>query len=151
MEGFGKFTNRARKVLTYAQDEAQRFNHSYIDTEHLLLALVREGDSTAARVLETMGVELAKVRTAVEFLIGRGVVPVVGEVGLTPNAKRVIELAIDEARRLDHHYIGTEHLLLGLVREGEGLAAGVLESVGVTLDRTRARIVSLDEREDKPG
>jgi hypothetical protein len=151
MEGFGKFTNRARKVLTYAQDEAQRFNHSYIDTEHILLALVREGDSTAARVLETMGVELAKVRTAVEFLIGRGVVPVVGEVGLTPNAKRVIELAIDEARRLDHHYIGTEHLLLGLVREGEGLAAGVLESVGVTLDRTRARIVSLDEREDKPG
>jgi hypothetical protein len=151
MEGFGKFTDRARKVLTYAQDEAQRFNHSYIDTEHILLGLVREGDGTAARVLETMGVELAKVRTAIEFLIGRGVRPVVGEVGLTPQARRVIELAIDEARRLDHRYLGTEHLLLGLVREGEGIAAGVLESVGVTLERTRAEIASLGEYEDKPG
>ena len=151
MEGFGKFTDRARKVLTYAQDEAQRFNHNYIGTEHILLGLVREGDSTAARVLESMGVELVKVRTAVEFLIGHGDLPVVGEVGLTPHGKRVIELAIDEARRLDHHYLGTEHLLLGLVRVDEGLAAGVLESVGVTLERARAQIVSLDEREDKPG
>ncbi len=151
MDRFDKFTDRARNVLTYAQDEAQRFHHSYIDTEHILLGLVREDDATAARVLETMGVELAKVRTAVEFLIGRGDRPVVGEVGLTPNAKRVIELAIDEARRLDHHYIGTEHLLLGLVREDAGLAAGVLESVGVTLERTRAEIASLDEDEDKPG
>ena len=151
MEGFGKFTDRARKVLTYAQDEAQRFDHNYIDTEHILLGLVREGDGTAARVLETMGVELAKVRTAIEFLIGRGDRPVVGEVGLTPQAKRVIELAIDEARRLDHHYLGTEHLLLGLVREGEGIAAGVLESVGVTLERTRTEIASLGEYEDKPG
>ena len=148
---FDKFTDRARRVLTYAQDEAQRFDHNYIDTEHILLGLVREGDSTAVRVLETMGVELAKVRTAIEFIIGRGDRPVVGEVGLTPQAKRVIELAIDEARRLDDHYLGTEHLLLGLVREDAGLAAGVLESVGVTIDRTRARIVGLDEREDKPG
>ena len=121
------------------------------DTEHILLGLVREGDSTAARVLESMGVEFAKVRTAVEFLMGHGNLPVVSEVGLTPHGKRVIELAIDEARRLDHHYLGTEHLLRGLVGEDEGLAAGVLESVGVTLERTRARIVSLDEREDKPG
>jgi Clp amino terminal domain, pathogenicity island component len=151
MEGFGKFTDRARNVLTYAQVEAQRFDHSYIDTEHILLALVRESDGTAARVLETMGVELAKVRTAVEFLIGRGDQSLIGEVGLTPQAKRVIELAIDEARRLDDHYIGTEHLLLGLVREDAGLAAGVLESVGVTLERTRAEIASLDEHEDKPG
>ena len=151
MEGFGKFTDRARKVLTYAQDEAQRFDHNYIDTDHILLGLVREGDGTAARVLETMGVELAKVRTAIEFLIGRGDRPVVGEVGLTPQAKRVIELAIDEARRLDHHYLGTEHLLLGLVREGEGIAAGVLESVGVTLERTRAEIAGRGEYEDKPG
>jgi hypothetical protein len=151
MDRFDKFTDRARKVLTYAQDEAQRFNHNYIGTEHLLLSLVRDGDSTAARVLESMGVELVKVRTAVEFLIGHGDLPVVGEVGLTPHGKRVIELAIDEARRLDHHYLGTEHLLLGLVRVDEGLAAGVLESVGVTLDRARAQIVSLDEREDKPG
>jgi hypothetical protein len=151
MDRFDKFTDRARKVLTYAQDEAQRFNHNYIGTEHLLLSLVRDGDSTAARVLESMGVELVKVRTAVEFLIGHGDLPVVGEVGLTPHGKRVIELAIDEARRLDHHYLGTEHLLLGLVRVDEGLAAGVLESVGVTLERARAQIVSLDEREDKPG
>ena len=151
MDRFDKFTDRARKVLTYAQDEAQRFDHNYIDTEHILLGLVREGDSTAARVLETMGVELAKVRTAIEFLIGRGDRPVVGEVGLTPQAKRVIELAIDEARRLDHHYLGTEHLLLGLVREGEGIAAGVLESVGVTLERTRAEIAGRGEYEDKPG
>src|SRR5437868_4989418 len=124
MDRFDKFTDRARKVLTLAQDEAQRFNHNYIGTEHLLLGLVREGEGVAARVLENMNVELAKVRTAVEFIIGRGDRPVVGEVGLTPRAKRVIELAIDEARRLGHNYIGTEHLLLGLVREGEGIAAG---------------------------
>ena len=127
MDRFDKFTDRARKVLTLAQDEAQRFNHNYIGTEHLLLGLVREGEGVAARVLENMNVELPKVRTAVEFIIGRGDRPVVGEVGLTPRAKRVIELAIDEARRLGHNYIGTEHLLLGLVREGEGIAAGVLE------------------------
>ncbi len=118
MDRFDKFTDRARKVLTLAQDEAQRFNHNYIGTEHLLLGLVREGEGVAARVLENMNVELSKVRTAVEFIIGRGDRPVVGEVGLTPRAKRVIELAIDEARRLGHNYIGTEHLLLGLVREG---------------------------------
>src|SRR5438093_423252 len=123
---FDKFTERARRVLTLAQEEAQRFNHNYIGTEHLLLGLVREGEGVAARVLENMNVELSKVRTAVEFIIGRGDRPVVGEVGLTPRAKRVIELAIDEARRLGHNYIGTEHLLLGLVREGEGIAAGVL-------------------------
>jgi Clp amino terminal domain, pathogenicity island component len=138
---FDKFTDRARKVLTLAQDEAQRFNHNYIGTEHLLLGLVREGDGVAARVLENMGVELPKVRTAVEFIIGRGDRPVVGEVGLTPRAKRVIELAIDEARRLGHNYIGTEHLLLGLVREGEGIAAGVLESLGVNLDKVRHEVI----------
>jgi ATP-dependent Clp protease ATP-binding subunit ClpC len=107
MDRFDKFTDRARKVLTLAQDEAQRFNHNYIGTEHLLLGLVREGEGVAARVLENMNVELPKVRTAVEFIIGRGDRPVVGEVGLTPRAKRVIELAIDEARRLGHNYIGT--------------------------------------------
>ena len=141
MDRFDKFTERARKVLTLAQDEAQRFNHNYIGTEHLLLGLVREGEGVAARVLENMGVELSKVRTAVEFIIGRGDRPVVGEVGLTPRAKRVIELAIDEARRLDHNYIGTEHLLLGLVREGEGIAAGVLESLGVNLDKVRHQVI----------
>ena len=138
---FDKFTERARKVLTLAQEEAQRFNHNYIGTEHLLLGLVREGDGVAAKVLANMGVELNKVRSAVEFIIGRGDRVVVGEIGLTPRAKKVIELAVDEARRLNHHYIGTEHLLLGLVREGEGIAAGVLESLGVSLDKVRAQVI----------
>jgi hypothetical protein len=151
MDRFDKFTDRARKVLTLAQDEAQRFNHNYIGTEHLLLGLVREGEGVAARVLENMNVELAKVRTAVEFIIGRGDRPVVGEVGLTPRAKRVIELAIDEARRLGHNYIGTEHLLLGLVREGEGIAAGVLESMGVNLDRARAELIRVIGSAGDPG
>ncbi|MCL4467135.1 MAG: ATP-dependent Clp protease ATP-binding subunit [Chloroflexi bacterium] len=138
---FDKFTERARKVLTLAQEEAQRFNHNYIGTEHLLLGLVREGDGVAAKVLGNMGVELNKVRSAVEFIIGRGDRMVVGEIGLTPRAKKVIELAVDEARRLNHHYIGTEHLLLGLVREGEGIAAGVLESLGVSLEKVRAQTI----------
>jgi len=135
---FDKFTERARRVLTLAQEEAQRFNHNYIGTEHLLLGLVREGDGVAAKVLANLGVELNKVRSAVEFIIGRGDRAVIGEIGLTPRAKKVIELAVDEARRLNHHYIGTEHMLLGLVREGEGIAAGVLESLGVNLERVRA-------------
>ncbi len=135
---FDKFTERARRVLTLAQEEAQRFNHNYIGTEHLLLGLVREGDGVAAKVLANLGVELSKVRSAVEFIIGRGDRAVLGEIGLTPRAKKVIELAVDEARRLNHHYIGTEHVLLGLVREGEGIAAGVLESLGVNLERVRA-------------
>ena len=135
---FDKFTERARRALTLAQEEAQRFNHNYIGTEHLLLGLVREGDGVAAKVLSNLGVELTKVRSAVEFIIGRGDRATVGEIGLTPRAKKVIELAVDEARRLSHHYIGTEHLLLGLVREGEGIAASVLESLGVNLERVRA-------------
>jgi len=135
---FDKFTERARRVLTLAQEEAQRFNHNYIGTEHLLLGLVREGEGVAAKVLANLGVELSKVRSAVEFIIGRGDRAVLGEIGLTPRAKKVIELAVDEARRLNHHYIGTEHLLLGLVREGEGIAASVLESLGVNLERVRA-------------
>ncbi|HUG48733.1 MAG TPA: ATP-dependent Clp protease ATP-binding subunit [Candidatus Limnocylindria bacterium] len=151
MDRFDKFTDRARKVLTLAQDEAQRFNHNYIGTEHLLLGLVREGEGVAARVLENMNVELAKVRTAVEFIIGRGDRPVVGEVGLTPRAKRVIELAIDEARRLGHNYIGTEHLLLGLVREGEGIAAGVLESLGVNLDKVRHEVIRVLSQSSSTG
>src|SRR5213593_3369522 len=140
---FDKFTERARKVLTLAQEEAQRFNHNYIGTEHLLLGLVREGDGVAAKVLANLGVELNKVRSAVEFIIGRGDRMVMGEIGLTPRAKKVIELAVDEARRLGHHYIGTEHLLLGLVREGEGIAAGVLESLGVSLDKVRAEVTRI--------
>ncbi|MDA1228658.1 MAG: ATP-dependent Clp protease ATP-binding subunit [Chloroflexi bacterium] len=134
---FEKFSERARRVLSLAQEEAQRFNHNYIGTEHILLGLVRETDGVAARVLSNLGVELHKVRSAVEFIIGRGERSTPGEIGLTPRAKKVIELAVDEARRLNHHYIGTEHLLIGLMREGEGVAAGVLESLGVNLDKVR--------------
>ena len=100
---FDKFTERARRVLSLAQEEAQRFQHNYIGTEHLLLGLVREGDGVAAKLLSNMGVELYRVRNAVEFIIGRGDRIVLGEVGLTPRAKKVIELAVDEARRLNHH------------------------------------------------
>ena len=134
---FEKFSERARRVLSLAQEEAQRFNHNYIGTEHVLLGLVRETDGVAAKVLANLGVELSKVRSAVEFIIGRGERSTPGEIGLTPRAKKVIELAVDEARRLNHHYIGTEHLLIGLMREGEGVAAGVLESLGVSLDKIR--------------
>jgi ATP-dependent Clp protease ATP-binding subunit ClpC len=134
---FEKFTERLRKALSLAQEEAQRFNHNYIGTEHLLLGLAREGDGTAAKVLTNLGVELDRVRSAVEFIIGRGDRIVLGEIGLTPRSKKVIELSVDEARRFNHHYIGTEHLLLGLIREGEGIAAGVLGSLGVNLEDAR--------------
>jgi hypothetical protein len=159
VDRFDKFTDEARRVLTFAQDEAQRFEHNYIGTEHLLLGLVREEEGVAAHVLKAMGIGLPDVRKAVEFIIGRGDRPVPGEVGLTPRAKRVIELAIDEARRLGHRYIGTEHLLLGLVREGEGIAAGVLESMGVNLDRARHEVIRVvtagfppqpDDRAEEP-
>jgi ATP-dependent Clp protease ATP-binding subunit ClpA len=140
---FEKFTERARKVLSLAQEEAQRFNHNYIGTEHLLLGLVREGDGVAAKVLTDLGVELNQVRNAVEHIIGRGDRIVLGEVGLTPRAKKVVELAVDEARRLNHHYIGTEHLLLGLIREGEGIAAGVLESLGANLEKVRRTTIEV--------
>src|SRR5207248_188962 len=109
----------------------------------LLLGLVREGEGVAAKVLSNLGVELNRVRSAVEFIIGRGDRMIVGEIGLTPRAKKVIELAVDEARRLGHHYIGTEHLLLGLVREGEGIAAGVLESLGVNLEKVRTQTIQV--------
>ena len=135
---FEKFSERARRVLSLAQEEAQRFNHNYIGTEHILLGLVRETEGVAARVLSSLSVDLAKVRSAVEFIIGRGEKPAQGEIGLTPRAKKVVELAVDEARRMNHTYIGTEHLLIGLLREGEGVAAGVLESLGVSLDKVRS-------------
>jgi len=140
---FDKFTERARRVLSLAQEEAQRFQHNYIGTEHLLLGLVRESEGVAAKVLGNLGVEPYRVRNAVEFIIGRGDRIVLGEIGLTPRAKKVIELAVDEARRLNHHYIGTEHLLLGLVREGEGIAAGVLESLGVNLEKVRTQTIQV--------
>jgi ATP-dependent Clp protease ATP-binding subunit ClpC len=135
---FEKFSERARRVLTLAQEEAQHFNHTYIGTEHILLGLLREDEGVGAKVLANLGVGLSKARSAVEFIIGRGEKPSTGEIGLTPRAKRVIELAIDEARHLGHNYIGTEHLLLGLLREGGGVASDVLDSFGVTLERARA-------------
>lgn len=140
---FDKFTERARRVLSLAQEEAQRFQHNYIGTEHLLLGLVREDEGVAAKVLHDLGVDLQKVRSSVEDIIGRGDRTVLGEIGLTPRAKQVIELAVDEARRMNHHYIGTEHLLLGLIREGEGIAVGVLKSQGVTLEKVRWQTVRL--------
>ena len=135
---FEKFSERARRVLTLAQEEAQHLNHSYIGTEHILLGLLREEEGVAAKVLTNLNVGLGKVRSGVEFIIGQGEKPSSGDIGLTPRAKRVIELAIDEARNLGHNYIGTEHLLLGLLHEGGGVAAGVLDSFGITLEQVRA-------------
>ena len=140
---FEKFSEKARRVLSLAQEEAQRFNHNYIGTEHILIGLVRETDGVAAKVLAKLDVELPKVRSSVEFIIGRGERAPTGDIGLTPRAKKVIELAVDEARRLGHNYIGTEHLLIGLMREGEGVPAGVLESLGVTLDKVRSETSKL--------
>ena len=140
---FEKFSERARRALTRAQEEAQRFGHNYIDTEHVLLGLIAEEEGVASRVLANLGVAPNKIRAAVEFVVGRGERSSIGEVGLTPRAKRVIELAVDEARRLNHTYIGTEHLLLGLLREREGAAVGVLESFGVSLEKAQAEINNL--------
>ncbi|HET7700097.1 MAG TPA: ATP-dependent Clp protease ATP-binding subunit, partial [Candidatus Limnocylindria bacterium] len=143
MGPFDRFNDRAKRVLALAQDEAIRFNHNYIGTEHLLLGLVREGEGVAARVLDSLGVELSKVRTAVEFIIGRGdSTTSPNEITLSPRTKKVIELAIDEARKLGHSHVGTEHLLLGLVREGEGIASGVLESLGVSLEKVRHQVIA---------
>jgi len=140
---FDKFSERARRVLTFAQEEAQHLNHNYIGTEHILLGLVREEEGVAARVLSSLGANLGKIRSAVEFIIGRGEKQATSETGLTIRAKKVIELAIDEARNLGHNYIGTEHLLLGLLREGEGVAAGVLDSFGITIERVWAEVSRL--------
>src|SRR3982750_2812689 len=142
MGPFDRFNDRAKRVLALAQDEAIRFNHNYIGTEHLLLGLVREGEGVAARVLDSLGVELSKVRTAVEFIIGRGdSTTSPAEITLSPRTKKVIELAIDEARKLGHSHVGTEHLLLGLAREMGHTASGVLESLGVAADSIRERVI----------
>ena len=140
---FEKFSERARRVLTLAQEEAQHLNHSYIGTEHILLGLLREEEGVAAKVLTGLGANLGKVRSGVEFIIVLGEKPNTGEIGLTPRAKRVIELAIDEARHLGHNYIGTEHLLLGLLHEGGGVAAGVLDSFGITLEQVRNETIKI--------
>jgi ATP-dependent Clp protease ATP-binding subunit ClpA len=137
---FDKFTVRAKRVMQLAQEEARGFNHTYIGTEHILLGLVAEGEGVGARILVNLGIQPAEVREAIVFAVGRGE----GEVGkdelpLVPRAKRVLQLALEEARELGHHYIGTEHLLLGLVREGEGVGAGILAGLGVT----RAQVADL--------
>src|SRR5512135_3366304 len=135
-----KFTKRARRVLTYAQEEATRLNHNYIGTEHLLLGLIREEEGLAAKVLRDLGVEQARVRQVVEDIVRRGQAAPGTRLNLTPRTKRVIELAVDEARRMGHHYIGTEHLLLGLIREGDGIAVNVLKSLGISPDKVRSNL-----------
>jgi excisionase family DNA binding protein len=142
-EAFARFTKRARTVLELAQDEAHRLEHDYIGTEHILLGLVREGDGVAARVLRDRGIDLSTLRNAVESVIGRGEHEGAGELNLTPRAKKVLELSIHEADVLDHSYIGTEHLLLGLLHEGEGVAARVLKEFGVALSSTRDAVREL--------
>jgi len=137
------FTERARRSIVLAQEEAQRLGNNYIGTEHILLGIISEGESLAAKVLETLGVNLAKVRAEVEAIVGRGGQTVQQEMVFTPRAKRVIELAFEEARQLSHNYIGTEHLLLGLIREGEGVAARVLTNLGVDPAKVRVQTTSL--------
>ncbi len=139
-----RFTERARKVLSFAQEEAQRLQHNFVGTEHLLLALVREGEGVAAKSLENLGVvDLVQIRNLVETFVKPGEKGVDGEIDMTRRAKKVIELAVDEARRLHHHYIGTEHLLLGLLREGDGIAAKVLEKLNVDLKKARVEVVQV--------
>ncbi len=142
-----RFTERARKVVFFAQEEAQKFGEGYVSTEHLLLGLVRDEDSVAARVLDKLGVSLERVREEVEKQLPRAERKSVQEMTLTPRAKRVIDLAYDEARSLNNNYIGTEHLLLGLIREGEGLAGRVLAKLGVEVERARAEVLALQDNE----
>ena len=123
---FEKFSERARKVLSLAQEEAQRFNHNYIGTEHILLGLSKESEGVAAKVLDSIGIDSSKIQSSVEFIIGQGDRQTHNSLGLTPRAKKVIELSVDEARRLNHQYIGTEHILIGLLREGEGMRKNIL-------------------------
>jgi len=142
-----RFTERARKVVFYAQEEAQKFGEGYVSTEHLLLGLVRESDSVAARVLEKLGVSLNRIRAEVEKQLPRGDARPNQDMTLTPRAKRVIDLAYDEARNLNNNYIGTEHLLLGLIREGDGLAGRVLAKLGVELEKARREVMTLQDNE----
>ncbi|MDQ7843482.1 MAG: ATP-dependent Clp protease ATP-binding subunit [Armatimonadota bacterium] len=140
---FERFTERARRVIILAQEEAKRLNHSAVGTEHILLGIIREGEGVASKVLESLNISPDRVRAEIESAIGRGERTPYEEVAFTPRAKKVLELALDEARRLGHNYIGTEHLLLGLIREGEGVAARVLETMGADLERVRAQVVYL--------
>ena len=144
MGPFDRFNDRAKRVLALAQDEAIRFNHNYIGVEHLLLGLVREGEGVAARVLDSLGIDLSKARSSVEVMIGRGKETTSpSEITLSPRTKKVIELAVDESRKLGHSHVGTEHLLLGIVREGQSVGAGVLQSMGVSLEQVRHQVIAV--------
>ncbi len=146
--GFERFSEGASRVLTRAQGEAQRLGHSYIDTEHILLGIAGEELGIAAKVLTNLGISMSKIQAAVEFVIGKGERRATsGDVDLAPRAKRAIEFAVDEARRLNSSYIGVEHLLLGLMRESEGVAFSVLESFGITLERTRDEVSRVARQE----
>lgn len=138
---FERFTERARKVVVLAQEEARHFNHNYIGTEHVAVGLVREGHGLAGRVLDSLGVDLAKSRSALEHIVGRGDSPVPPvEIVLTPRAKRLFEFALDEAQKLGHPCVSTEHLLLGIVRDATGIGSAILESQGATMDKVRAAV-----------
>jgi ATP-dependent Clp protease ATP-binding subunit ClpC len=141
---FEKFTDRARRVVVRAQEEARALNHDFIGTEHILLGLVGEGQGLAAKALESLGVSMEAVRQRVEDIVPPGQVEVrTGHIPFTPRAKKVLELSLSESKLLGHRYIGTEHILLGLLREGEGVAAQVLTALGADLDGTRERVVQL--------
>ncbi len=151
-----RFTERARKVVFYAQEEAGRLGENYVSTEHLLLGLVRENDSVAARILDRLGISIKQMRDEIDRQCAHGDGRLGQDMQLTPRAKRVIDLAYDEARQLNNNYIGTEHLLLGLIREGEGLAGRVLSKMNVDLDQTRQEVIKLqagskEKAEDKPN
>ena len=141
---FERFTDRARRVVVFAQDEARGLNHNWIGPEHLLLAVIREGHGVGAKALESMQISLDVARQQVESIIGRGQNPVGdGHIPFTPRAKKVLELSLREALQLGHNYIGTEHILLGLIREGDGVAAQVLVSLGCDLNRARQQVIQL--------
>ncbi len=140
---FGRFTERARKVLSMAEKEAINLNHNYVGTEHMLIGLVKEGQGVAAKVLSNAGVTEEKVFEKVKSMIGEGKQDVTGSIGLTPRCKKVLNLSMDEARRLGHNYIGTEHILLGLIREGEGVAVRIIEDLGGDLNQIREEIIKL--------
>ena len=140
---FQRFTDRARRVVGLAQEEARVLNHSYVGTEHILLGLIHEGKGVAAKALESLGIGLDAVRQQVEEVIGQGRYAPSGHIPFTPQAKKVLELSLQEALRLGHNYVGTEHILLGLLREGDGVAAQVLVRLGADLNRVRQEVIQL--------
>ncbi len=144
---FEKFSEKARRVLAIAEKEARNLHHNYIGTEHLLLGLLGEEEGVAAKVLVNLKISLGKVRSAVEFIIGRGEKPSSMVMGLTLGAKKAIELAIDEAQQLGHNYIGTEHLIIGLLREDDGIASSVLDSFGATIPKVRAEVKKITQKD----